>query len=226
MSPPRRWPKRKSCPAASARTPSRPTSTSAHERLRRELHQPGVEAEDVEDLDPEIAEELDLAPQRGQAGGGTVRMQHLARVWLEGDDAEGCSQLAGECARRVEHGPVPAVNPVEIADRHRRTEPSPRCAGASPDNAHGRVSSMQAVACKADSPRPRPRGHSPQLVLGAGRRGTNRTASPSSTFLPSTLQAVSKMARFFSRSTVRKVTSARTVSPERTGARKRMVWLT
>ena len=58
-----------------------------------------------------------------------------------------------------------------------------------------------------------------------GRRATMITASPSSTLFAPTLHMVSKMHRRRSRSTDLTVTSARTVSPTRTGARNFRVWL-
>src|SRR5690606_11152936 len=65
-----------------------------------------------------------------------------------------------------------------------------------------------------------------RFVHACSRRGTMMTASPVTTSLPPTLQAVSNSTMFFSGLSPVTLTRAVTVSPMNTGARNRRFWLT
>jgi hypothetical protein len=116
------------------------------EGLGRQPHQCGIEVEEIEDIDPEIAQQLGLAAQGCEAGRGMIGLQHLARVRLEGDDAQRRASGARQGARGVEHCLMPAMNPVKVADCDRSAEPSARPVGTRPDYAHGGDSSTPDAA--------------------------------------------------------------------------------
>ena len=79
------------------------------------------------------------------------------------------SARAWPAAARM-HLAVAAMDPVEVADRHRSLGRRTRHAGASTDDTHGALSSMRPRACKADFPGRRGRGPT------AGRSPEDRRA--------------------------------------------------
>jgi hypothetical protein len=121
----------------------------AHEVLGRLPHQPAVEAKRVEHVHAQLRRELGLAAQGRQPGGGRLGLDDLARVRLEGDDAQGRAELARERRGGGDHRAVAPVEAVEVADRDRRTAHSARRPGARPDDAHGGLSPTRAGGCKA-----------------------------------------------------------------------------
>jgi len=74
------------------------------------------------------------------------------------------------------------------------------------------------------APDDRTRCSTGQAAAWLSRAGIRSLASPTRMFLPPTLQTVSMVIRRFSDSISMTVTTARTVSPARTGARNFIVW--
>jgi hypothetical protein len=85
----------------------------------RERRQPCVEARDERDRDAERAKELELLSQLGQAGRRAVALEELARVRVEREHRRRQPQVVGGLDEPRQHGLVPAVHAVEIADRQR-----------------------------------------------------------------------------------------------------------
>ena len=117
------------------------------------------------------------------------RPQQLARVRLEGDGDGRSVEFGRARGCRIDHGAVAAVHAVEIADRRDRAAETARRAAShrglpawawwvrkARSSGEG-YCDVPTLRCSA--PRSQP--------FGAGRAGTDTTASPSSTSLPSTL---------------------------------------
>ena len=128
---------------------------------------------------------------------------------LERDDAKRRADPVGAVAGKVDHGLMAAVHTVEVAHRDRGATLGAVKAGPSGQNAH------------------RPPG---QAVRAGARRqsnfrlGANTSASPFSTTVSPTRQRQSRVTRRRPWSMVSTVTSARTVSPGRTGAMNLRLW--
>jgi hypothetical protein len=71
---------------------------------------------------PEGLEELQLARQQGDELGGQRRLEHLARVGLEGERGGGGTMAPG----LGEEGLMAQVHAIEVAQRERTTRQLPR----------------------------------------------------------------------------------------------------
>ncbi len=123
------------------------------ERLGRQPHQLRPEAQHVEVLHAEVAQELRLARERREAGRRAFGIEQLARVRLEGDHTERCRALPGERACPPDHLPVTEMHAVEIADGDGRTARGVGQPAGAPVHSHGAVSFTPEPDCKGAGPR-------------------------------------------------------------------------
>ena len=160
----------------------------------RHLGEFRVERQDVEHVNTERFEGPGLLVWLHQLEGRLGGAEVDPRVRIEGDDTELAVELARRFCGQRDHLLVAAVDSVEAAHRY-------GCAA---------VTFRQTLPTLDDSKTP----HEPL-------RGTMIRASPSTTVLPFTRQAVSNVAWALAVSSVLTVTRAVTASPIFTGRRNR-----
>ena len=120
-----------------------------HEGLGRGGEQRAVAAADEEMLDTELAQQLGLAPQRRQSRRCRRRDSSTSRgCGSNVTTPSGRPQRAGMLRGDTDHLTVAAMDPVEVADRHRGTARRRREAGVITVDAHGGLSPMRPRACK------------------------------------------------------------------------------
>ncbi len=86
------------------------------EILRRHQAEFGVEGEFVDKAHAERSERIDALAREGEAEGGIVGAEHLARMRLEGENRERGVRAGG--VGGAQHGGVAEMHAVEIAERH------------------------------------------------------------------------------------------------------------
>jgi hypothetical protein len=171
------------------------------ETLGRQAGEGGVEGKLEQVLDPKAGQSVGAGFGVHQAEGRTLRGEELAGVGFEGDDAQR-AVAAGE----VDHRLVAAVDAVEVAHRD-------RCAAGLRVKPLVILMNLHPRPCRGRLPR--------QSNL---RLGARTSASPFSTTVLPTEARVSRVTRRFAWSMAVTVTSARTMSPGRTGAMNLSDW--
>ena len=86
------------------------------EILRRQAGQRGVEGQFIQDVDADLVQPVRARLGSGQAEGRGVGGEQLARMRFEGQYAKRGVQVPCRPAGQVDHGPVPDVDAIEIAD--------------------------------------------------------------------------------------------------------------
>src|SRR5262249_45125779 len=172
-----------------------------HKILRAPRRHLSVEGEREHHIGAEVGDEPRLGAKRRQPERFRRRPEELLRMRFERKDTEKTTALFREPARRGDQRLVTQMHAVEVADRNDRALVGIWHVAKVAEDAHGR------------------------LVLQLLRDGAITRASPSTTVVSLTLQTQSNITRRFSAFTSRTVQVVTTVSPIRTGARKRVVAL-
>jgi hypothetical protein len=108
----------------------------------RHRHQRAVEVQEEEVVAAELAQQLDLAAQGGEALWCGRRRDDLLRVRLEGEHGEACGTGIVP-TRLLHHCPMAAMHAVEIADRDGAPSGRGRQAAQCPMHLHGPPCSTQ-----------------------------------------------------------------------------------
>src|SRR5437870_9684238 len=129
--------------------------------LRRERdHDQVVEAQ--------LIEQPRLFIEGGQIRRAVIRVEHAARMWLEGDQHAGGTGLAGTANQRLQKSLMTTVNTVEGADRGvARSEGAP-CGKAERDRRHTEKTARGWI----------------RRVASASPHATNSPSGPSSRYRP------------------------------------------
>ena len=200
----------------------------------------GGEGQLVQDVDADLFQPMRAGIRAGQAEGGGVGGEQLAGMRFEGHHAKRGVQAQGFGAGEVDHGAVADMHAIEVADGDGGAAVGSGNILVVAHDPHGRrgIAGTGAVQEDAGGERglcPRRVPRLPQDICktketgGAARQsnlreGASTVASPIRTFLPSTRQRQSSWTRRLAWSIPMTSTSARTVSPGRTGARNFSVW--
>lgn len=89
----------------------------ADEVLGGQRGERAIEGEHQRRVEVKLAEQLDLALGRDDVLGAQLGPEHFERVAVEGDRHGSCADRPGVLAHPLDHGAVPDVNTVELADR-------------------------------------------------------------------------------------------------------------